>query len=142
MTSLDNLGSALLIDGQVRQSRTALFRKHSESGRRFLGQNIPTRRKAVNNLGSLYCAMGKYAKAEPLCQEALWIRQKVLGKEHPKTSTSLNNLAVLYCEMGEYPKAEPLHQEALRICQKVLGPEHPDTMPSLNNLAGLLLGDG
>ena len=79
--------------------------------------------------------MGEYAKAEPLLQEALRIRQKVLGPEHPDTATSLNNLAALYQAMGEYAKAEPLYQEALRIRQKVLGPEHPDTATSLDNLA-------
>ena len=40
--------------------------------------------------------MGEYAKAEPLFQEALQIRQKVLGPEHPDTAQSLNNLAGLY----------------------------------------------
>ena len=69
--------------------------------------------------------MGEYAKAEPLYQEALRIRQKVLGSEHPDTALSLNNLAVLYQEMGEYAKAEPLYQEALRIRQKVLGQNIP-----------------
>ena len=81
--------------------------------------------------------MGEYAKAEPLLQEALRIRQKVLGPEHPDTAKSLNNLAALYQDMGEYAKAEPLYQEALRIRQKVLGSEHPDTATSLNNLAAL-----
>ena len=81
--------------------------------------------------------MGEYAKAEPLYQEALRIRQKVLGPEHPDTALSLNNLGTLYQDMGEYAKAEPLYQEALRIRQKVLGPEHPDTAESLNNLAAL-----
>ena len=81
--------------------------------------------------------MGEYAKAEPLYQEALRIRQKVLGPEHPLTANSLNNLALLYQAMGEYAKAEPLLQEALRIWQKVLGSEHPDTAQSLNNLAAL-----
>ena len=81
--------------------------------------------------------MGEYAKAEPLYQEALRIRQKVLGPEHPDTARSLNNLAALYLAMGEYAKAEPFFQEALRIRQKVLGPEHPDTARSLNNLAKL-----
>ena len=71
--------------------------------------------------------MGEYAKAEPLFQEALRIRQKVLGQNIPTRRISLNNLAVLYQDMGEYAKAEPLLQEALRIRQKVLGPEHPDT---------------
>ena len=81
--------------------------------------------------------MHDYAKAEPLYQQALRIRQKVLGPEHPDTATSLNDLAVLYQDMGEYAKAEPLLQEALRIRQKVLGKENPGTATSLNNLAGL-----
>src|SRR5271157_2157900 len=81
--------------------------------------------------------MHEYAKAEPLLQEALRIRQKVLGSEHPDTAQSLNNLALLYWATGEYAKAEPLYQEALRILQKVLGKEHPDTATSLENLAVL-----
>ena len=81
--------------------------------------------------------MGEYAKAEPLYQEALRIRQKVLGPEHSDTAASLNNLASLYWAMGEYVKAEPLLKEALRIRQKVFGSGHPDTAQSLNNLAEL-----
>jgi tetratricopeptide (TPR) repeat protein len=79
--------------------------------------------------------MGEYAKAEPLYQEALQIRQKVLGPENPDTALSLDNLASLFRHMGEYAKAEPLDQEALQIFQEVSGPEHPDTAISLNNLA-------
>jgi tetratricopeptide (TPR) repeat protein len=75
----------------------------------------------------LYWSVGEYAKAEPLYQEALRIRQKVLGSEHPDTALSLDCLAVLYQTMGEYTKAEPLYQEAVRIRQKVLGPENPYT---------------
>jgi CHAT domain-containing protein/Tfp pilus assembly protein PilF len=81
--------------------------------------------------------MGKYAKAEPLLQEALQIRQRVLGSEHSATAQSLYNLGAVYWRMGEYAKAEPLYQEALRIRQKVLGSEHSDTVTSLNNLAVL-----
>ena len=81
--------------------------------------------------------MGEYAKAEPLYQGALQIRQKLLGTEHLDTAQSLNNLGGLYEDMDEYAKAEPLYQEALQIRQKVLGPEHPDTAQSLDNLAVL-----
>ena len=58
--------------------------------------------------------MGEYAKAEPLLQEALRIRQKVLGPEHPDTAISLNKLAGLYVDIGEYAKAEPLLQSPSR----------------------------
>jgi tetratricopeptide (TPR) repeat protein len=81
--------------------------------------------------------MGAYARAEPLYQQALQIRQKVLRPEHPDTATSLNSLANLYLDMGDYARAEPLYQQTLQIRQKALGPEHPDTAASLNNLAEL-----
>jgi len=99
-----------------------------------LGSEHPGTAQSLNYLGELYQAMSEYAKAEPLLQEALRIRQKALGSEHPDTATSLSNLA-LYQDMGEYAKAEPLYQEALKICRKVLGPEHPNTATGLDNLA-------
>ena len=37
--------------------------------------------------------MGDYAKAEPLYQRALKIREKALGPDHPDTAQALNNLA-------------------------------------------------
>jgi tetratricopeptide (TPR) repeat protein len=83
----------------------------------------------------VYQSKGEYAKAEPLYQEALRIRQKVLGPEHPDTALSLNNLGSLYQAMGEYAKAEPLYQDALRIYRKALGPEHPETATMIENLA-------
>jgi hypothetical protein len=39
---------------------------------------------------------GAYAKAEPLFQRALAIREKALGPEHPDTGLSLSTLAELY----------------------------------------------
>ena len=80
--------------------------------------------------------MGDYAKAEPLYQRALKIREKALGPEHPNTATSLDNLAELY-QNGRLRQGGTALQRALKIREKALGPEHPDTAPSLNNLAGL-----
>ena len=109
---------------------------------KVLGKEHPDTAISLNNLAALYQAMGEYAKAEPLFQEALRIRQKILGPEHPETAISLNNLGALYWTMGEYAKAEPLYQEALRIRQKILAPWHPDTALSLDNLALLEFGLG
>jgi Tetratricopeptide repeat len=44
----------------------------------------------------LYDNQGQYAKAEPLYQRPLAIREKALGPEHPDVAASLNNLAWLY----------------------------------------------
>jgi tetratricopeptide (TPR) repeat protein len=60
---------------------------------------------SLNNLGLLYRTMGAYAKAEPLFQEALRIRQKILGAESRDTATSLNNLALLQIMSDFYEAA-------------------------------------
>ena len=52
--------------------------------------------QSLNNLAALYNAQGQYAKAEPLYQRSLAIREKALGPEHPDVANSLNNLAELY----------------------------------------------
>ena len=79
--------------------------------------------------------MSEYAKAEPLCRQALEINRQVLGDNHPDTATSLNNLAGLYNSMGDYAQAEPLYRQAIETYKKVLGDKHPRTATSLNNLA-------
>jgi tetratricopeptide (TPR) repeat protein len=86
--------------------------------------------------------MGNHAKAEPLFQRALKIREKVLGPDHPTTATTLNNLGALYLSMGNYAKAEPLFQRTLKIYEKALGPDHPNTAKVLINLAALYLSMG
>jgi CHAT domain-containing protein len=82
--------------------------------------------------------MGDHAKAEPLYQRALKIREKTRGPEDSETARTLNNLASLYMGTGEYAKAEPLYQRALKIVEKALGPDHPYyTALGLINLASL-----
>jgi tetratricopeptide (TPR) repeat protein len=83
----------------------------------------------LNNLAGLYQAMGAYAKAEPLYQRALAIREKALGPTHPNTAVNLSNLAELYRDMGAYGKAEPLYQRALAIYEQALGPRRIPIRP-------------
>jgi CHAT domain-containing protein len=92
---------------------------------------------SLNNLAELHDTTGAYAKALPLYQRSLAIREKALGPAHPDVAQSLNNLAVLYSTTGAYAKAEPLFQRALAIWEKTLGPTHPDVALPLNNLAEL-----
>ena len=49
--------------------------------------------RSLNNMAELYEAMGDYAKAEPLFNEALEIRQKVLGREHSDMDNSISSLS-------------------------------------------------
>jgi hypothetical protein len=55
----------------------------------------------------IYHAQDQYAKAKPLYERALLIREKALGPEHPNVAACLNNLARLYRAQGRYGKAEP-----------------------------------
>ena len=92
---------------------------------------------SLNNLATLYEDMAQYAKAEPLYQRSLKIREAKLGPDHPDVAGSLDNLANLYYAMGQNAKAEPLFQRSLKINEAKLGPDHPDVASSLNNLANL-----
>ena len=106
------------------------------SGRKRSGRNTPMS-PVLSTTSPTSTDRGDYAKAEPLYQRALAIREKALGPEHPDVARSLNNLANLYHDRGDYAKAEPLYQRALAIREKSLGPEHPDVADSLNSLARL-----
>jgi tetratricopeptide (TPR) repeat protein len=55
-----------------------------------------------------------YARAAPLHERALRIREAALGAEHPETAMSLNNLALLYKAQGAYAKAAPLYEVSTR----------------------------
>ncbi|HEU4411144.1 MAG TPA: CHAT domain-containing tetratricopeptide repeat protein [Polyangiaceae bacterium] len=85
---------------------------------------------------------GAYAKAVPLAERALALREGVLGPNHTDVAKSLNDLAVLYKDQGAYGKAEPLHLRALRIREKALGSEHPLVAESLSNLGVLYKEQG
>ena len=96
-----------------------------------------------NTLARLLHAEGDLAKARPLMERALAIREKALGPEHGYTANSLSAVAILLAALGDLAGARPLHERALTIREKLFGPEHPDTATSLGNLAVLLeaLGD-
>ena len=60
---------------------------------------------AMNNVATLYQALGRYTQAEPLLLEASKIQQRTLGDDHPHTVASLSNLATVYQAMGEDAQA-------------------------------------
>ena len=64
------------------------------------GDNHPDYANSLNNIASLYQAMGRYDKAEAPYTQALEIRRRVLGDNHPAYAQSLNAIAMLYQAMG------------------------------------------
>jgi hypothetical protein len=59
-----------------------------------------------------------YAKAEPLFQRALAIREKALGPEHPDVTKSLEDCALLLRRMGRPEEAAQLEFRAQSIRAK------------------------
>jgi len=95
-----------------------------ESPTRAAGRESQARQRercsitGLNNLATLYCKMGQYAKAAPRYERGLKIREKQLGGEHPDVAESLNNLAWLYGVMDQYAKAVKYKGKGLTVLHK------------------------
>lgn len=61
-----------------------------------LGPNHLDLAQSLNNLAALYNDRKMYAKAEPLYERALKIRQQHLNSEHPSIASVITHLALLY----------------------------------------------
>ena len=92
---------------------------------------------AYNNIGNVYCNLGKYDEALKYHTQALEIQEKVLGEEHSDTTCSYNNIGLVYNDLGKYDEALTYHTKALKIREKVLGEEHTDTASSYNNIGNV-----
>src|SRR5262245_45163805 len=106
------------------------------------GADHPYYAVALNKLGIVVQAQGKYSDAEGLFKHALVIREKALGASHPDVGHGLNNLAYAYQAQGKYSEAEGLYKRALVIREKALGAAHPDVGQSLSNLANVYQAQG
>ena len=73
------------------------------------GSNHHEYATAMNNVATLFQALGRYTEAEPLLMEASQIQQRTLGSDHPHTVASLSNLATVYEAMGQAERAAAMH---------------------------------
>ncbi len=79
--------------------------------------------------------LGDYARALPLLERSLHIKEAALGPNHMDVAQSLLSLAAAHYGMGDDSKMVPLQERALRIAEESLGPDHLATAWSLHNLA-------
>lgn len=81
----------------------------------------------LNNLGLLYCKMGKYSKAEPVLKRAMAIHERACGRDsdHLYGAIHADSLGRLYEVVGDYAKAEPLYERAMAIFKDAVGPTFP-----------------
>ena len=91
----------------------------------------------MNNLGSVYEAMGNYARAEQLYQQALRIITSKSGKDSTDAAAALNNLGGLYKTIGDYGKADSFYRQSNEIWRAAVGEKHPEFAAGLNNMADL-----
>lgn len=89
----------------------------------------------LNNLATVYQALGRIAEAKPLYQQALDIGKKLYGEEHPAVATNIFNIATIFVIEQHYDEAETLYLQALEIRKKLFGKEHPDVATSIESLA-------
>ena len=72
---------------------------------------------SLNSLGALYCDVGEPAKATPLLERAVDLRQQILGFDDPIISSSLDNLADVLIRQHRVDEAEALYQRSIRILE-------------------------
>ena len=89
----------------------------------------------LTNLAFLFRDQGQRAKARPLYERALAIREKALGKDHADVGATLYNLAVLLDEQGAPAEARPHFERALVIDEQVFGKDSPELVTELLYLA-------
>jgi tetratricopeptide (TPR) repeat protein len=94
------------------------------------------RARLLNNYASICCEIGDYARAVPLREQALRIREEVLGPDDPLTIKVVGNLAGLLSDLGRQADALPLAERAWERRQHA---PPVDRAWGAHDLAGILL---
>lgn len=87
----------------------------------------------LHNLARVRQAMGRFAEAEMLLQQA----QAIVERAHPLYGVTLNELAVVRQALGRHVEAETLFEQVLAIYEQALSVAHPNYARALLNLARL-----
>jgi tetratricopeptide (TPR) repeat protein len=74
----------------------------------------------LNNLGLVYHAQSRYARAKPYYEQALALWEQTLGSDHADVASALNNLAEIYQEEGAFEQAEASYLRSLAIGERAL----------------------
>lgn len=87
-------------------------------------------------------AMGDYAEAKTLHEQALAIRERLLGPEHPDIVKSLSGLGNVAYRTGDYASAQAFYERALELNDRSLGPGHPTAATQLTRLGHVAMSRG
>ncbi|MBX9939336.1 MAG: tetratricopeptide repeat protein [Candidatus Obscuribacterales bacterium] len=96
----------------------------------------------LNDLGTLYRDMDRYAEAEQVAKKAADILKAQYGSNHSFSAAATANLGQIYARQGRYDQALPIMKEALTAKEASVGPDHPMVATSLVGLAEIDLQQG
>jgi tetratricopeptide (TPR) repeat protein len=75
---------------------------------------------SLTNLGVLYNFRGQSAKAEPLFERAIAIKQKAMGADNPEVVASVGKMCHFYLKAGNGAKADALSNKILAYADKMM----------------------
>lgn len=81
------------------------------------GANDMRLAKSLGELGRLYAVRGRFADAEPLLEEELFVKQQTLAKEGDELVPAMGSLIKFYLSHGTVSKADALTEEMLAIVE-------------------------
>jgi tetratricopeptide (TPR) repeat protein len=116
--------------GRFEEARDLLLRIKAEAEK--AGVDDTPMATILNDLGTVYTALGEYTAAEKSYRNAI---RRVKDDSRPIMSLLLDNLASLYMSFGQrYSQAEQLRRRALQLRIAEVGPEAPGVATLLSNL--------
>ncbi len=92
------------------------------------------RAQLLNTIGSTYANLGITARAVPLLEECLAIREDAVGEDDTLVAATLISLGNIYRYTYEFDKADAVLSRALRIQERHFGPTYPQLAHIYNNL--------
>jgi len=97
--------------------------------------------KTLRSMARVYMAYGKYAKAQPLAEEALTLAKRK-GTSDSELAMCLIDLATLYKNQGKLLDAEKMCESGLCLQEKVLYKNHPYLAYTLSTLSSIYCEQG
>jgi tetratricopeptide (TPR) repeat protein len=96
----------------------------------------------VNECGSFYRKLGRYAEGEEAFLQAADILARLEGKDSIEYATVLNNLAELYRLSGKRDKAEAILVQTIALFRDAVGERHYLYASALNYMAHFQMESG
>jgi tetratricopeptide (TPR) repeat protein len=119
---------------EKQQEALALAEQAVKAAEKLAGPGSLQTATALHELAVSCASTNQLARAEPLFQRGLQIREAKLGKDHLDVAISLHGLGQLCMRQQDYARAEPLWQRCLEIREAKLGKDHLLVATSLFNL--------